>query len=260
MSGSPPTVYGELGVVSAFLKNHERLILILAVLVAGFFAYNKWVNYEEGVAQRKADQTAQALAQQKDLVTQLQAQSKVAADQTAAAIAQYQQMVQQLTAQNQQLVNAIAQRNSDLTIQKGKNATLDAAGMASRFHDVKPNLPAPTVSADSVVLPNQTAHEILDDVESVPVLNKNVSDLTTTTTNLQAELKASQDVTAKQTTQIADQQKQIDGLVKALADSEANTVKQVELQKQKDRKSKLNWFKGGFIVGFVTGFFAGHYI
>lgn len=253
-----PFSLAEFAGVSTFLKNHERLILVLAVVVAGFFGYSKWVNFQEGVAQRKADATQQALNAQVAANTQLAAQAKQAADQSAAAIAQYQQIVQALTVQNQQLANQIAQRNQDLATQKGKNATLDAAGMASRFAAVKPNLPAPTVNGDQVVLPNLTAHEVLDDVESVPVLNQNVSDLTKTNTNLGAELKAAQDVVAKQQTQIDDQKKQIDGLVKALADSEANTVKQVELQKQKDRKSKLAWFKGGVVVGFVAGLFVGH--
>jgi hypothetical protein len=249
----------EFAGISTFLKNHERLILGLVLVGAGFFGYTKWVNFQEGVAQRKADATQAALNAQVQANTALAAASKQAADQSAAAIAQYQQMVTALTAQNQQLANQIAQRNQGLEVQKGKNASLDAAGVASRI-DVLENLPLGSVAplGDGVSLNHDAAHQVLDDLESVPVLNQNLKDETQTVANKDTQIKGLQDIVAKQQTQIDDLTKQLAGAALALKDSEANTVKQVDLQKQKDRKSKIAWFKGGVVVGFVAGLFVGH--
>jgi uncharacterized coiled-coil protein SlyX len=259
VSNITSTVTHQLGTISGFFRAHERLLIIGILAIVGFFGYEKYLNHEEKVATAQAAQSAQILAAQKDANTQLAAQAQASATATAAAIAQYQQMVTQLTAQNTALANQMAQRNQDLKNQQTKNATLDAAGMASRIADDE-GFPsgAVTVEADTVVLNNPSAHQILNDLDSVPVLKQNIIDLTATKTNEEKQISGLQDIVAKQTIQISDQAKQIDGLTKALADSEANTIKQVALQKAADRKSKISWFKAGVILGFIGGFFGAH--
>jgi uncharacterized coiled-coil protein SlyX len=170
-------------------------------------------------------------------------------------------MVSQLAAQNTQLANQIAQRNQNLKNQQTQNATLDAAGMASRIAEDE-SLPAGSVTADadSVLLNSAAAHQVLNDLDALPVANQNVTALTAEKTNDETEIKGLQDIVAKQSAQIADQGAQISGLTKALADSEANTVKQVALQKAADHKSVVTWFKRGLIIGFVAGLVGGHYI
>jgi uncharacterized coiled-coil protein SlyX len=253
------TVTQELGKISGFFKAHERLLIVIILAATAFFGYEKYAAHEEAIAKQQATQSAQVLAAQKETDAQLATTTAAAAAQTAAAIAQYQQMVTQLAAQNSQLANQIEQRNQNLKNQQNQNATLDAAGMASRIADDE-GFPsgAVTVEADTVVLNNPSAHQILNDLDSVPVLKQNIIDLTATKTNQEKQISGLQDIVAKQTIQISDQAKQIDGLTKALADSEANTIKQVALQKAADRKSKISWFKAGVILGFVGGFFGAH--
>jgi hypothetical protein len=250
----------EFAGISDFIKHHERLIIVLAVLATGYFGYSRFINWQEGVAQRKADASAQALASQKEVVAQLQA-SQVQKDAAAQqAVQQYQNMVVTLTAQNEKLANTISTLQAGLIIRKTANDKLDAIGMATRL-SVLENLPVgnATANGDMLSLSNAASHQILNDLETVPVSKQIITAKDTELKNKDIQIAGLQAVVMAQAEQIGTLKETVKEQIKALADSEANTVKQIELQKQKDRKSRWGWLKFGFVTGFVSGLATGHF-
>jgi len=231
---SIPTVTSV--VTQSWFKVHERLLIVLMVLLAGSWGYSKYADALASKAETKAT-TAQAV-----LVQQIQTNTQLA-QQTAQQTAQYQQMVQTLTAQNAALLAAIQSDNVILKQQQTKDKTMTPTQLTQRWAQLVPGV-APSASSDGVVLSTGDAQSTVVQLEEVTVLTQDLKSETEIAQNFQNELNAA--VTVNQ-----DQAKQITGLKMQLTEQVKADQAEITEIKAKSRRSKLRWFIAGLVAGFV---------
>jgi hypothetical protein len=231
----------------SWLKTHERLIVVALALLAGSWGLNHFLNNAAAKAETRATIAEQALSAQK-------VQDAQNASQTASVLAQYQSMVTALSAQNASLAAAAASRQAILTKDKATDATLALPLLGSKLQTLG-NAPEGTVSttSNSVNLTQPGAVAVVQTLEELPVVKANLSDEVMVAANLQTEVSKSNAVIAAQDTQIA-------GL--NLTSTEQDKTCKLEIAKVNAdaRKSKLKWFKWGFLTGFLSGAYVGHII
>ena len=229
----------------SWLKHHERLLIVLMVLLAGGWAYSKYADLSASKAETRAQVAEQTLAAQK-------AQDAQNAATTASVLAQYQAMVTTLSAQNASLAAAAAQRQVVLKQNQATDSTLALPALAKRLETLG-NVPDGQVSTagDSVKITQSGTVAVVQMLETIPVLQADLKDQTTLADAAQAAQKQGDTV-------IADQAKQITGLNLTIKDEETQCKAQVAVVKAQARKSKLRWFKLGFLLGFGSGAYLGH--
>jgi hypothetical protein len=231
--------------ISRFLKTHEYLIIFVLCLIVGVHFYSKVISAWETHDQRVADAAHATL--QANVATAQQI-----ATVNAQAAAQYQQLATQLAASNKALATAQATRNTATQNQQTIDRTLPPNELATRWTTLLKMDPQTVLvepggkeGPDALVITPEGARETVVQLESVPTL--------------QANLKDEQTIVANQDTQIGNLagvnvglNKQIDALNVVNAAEIKACTDDKNLLKAKARKSKLKWFFGGFIVGFVT--------
>jgi hypothetical protein len=225
-----------------WLKAHERLIMLALVLAVGTFGLSKYFDVE--AARKDAKYVA---AEQ--IVANDQKNSAALALQSSQTQAQYIALVQALSAQNASLSASIAQRTASGVVQRTTDASLPVAGVAARWNDIAGTLV--TASGDTIVVSRTDAHKTLDMIEQVPVLVQNLADETKIAGNYQSEAQKA-DLLA------GDLHSQVTGLNTQLADQTKACTAQVAAVKAEGRKSKIKFFKWGFITGFISGMYLGH--
>jgi hypothetical protein len=232
-------------VAQTWLQKHERIVIVFLVLLAGGWGYSKYADASASKANTRAQVAEAALASQNATDT------KNAAT-TATVLAQYQAMVATLSAQNASLAAAAAQRQAIVAKNQAQDTTLALPVLAERLGTLG-NVPAGQVSTDQnhVILTQPGAVAVTQTLETIPALKSDLADETALAT-------AAQTTQAKGTEVIADQAKQIDGLNLAALDADKVCKAQVAQAKAAGRKSKVRWFKIGFVTGFVSGLWAGH--
>ena len=226
----------------SWLKAHERIVCLFLILGVTAFGFNKYLD----VTAAKADARAVAAEQIAADAKANAAQAAITASQTQA---QYTALVQALAAQNASLASSIAQRTASQKAQATTNATLPVSGVAERWNVIAGTLVTP--SGDTIIVSSTDAHRTLDMLESVPVLQGNLTDQTQITQNLRQEVEKS-DLLAK------DLNVQINSLNVQITDQAKACTAEVAAVKADGRKNSIKWFKRGFILGFVSGIFAGH--
>ncbi len=230
---------GELGRLSAYLKAHERLIVVVLLLLAGIFAYGKGLGFLTARDQRQYDSKAQVL--------QAQASADAAlARQNAAAAQQYQQLAAQLAASNAALAQSQAQRNATVVVQQKTDAALPPADLALRWQQLL-NLPTGSVQpvpGGFAATPSAAVDTVVA-LENVPVLEADLKDEQAVVANQDAQVKALIGLNAGL-------QQQVAGLGKDLADQRAADAAALKLAKAEARRSKFHWFGIGYVVGFAS--------
>jgi hypothetical protein len=226
-------------------KKYERTIVIALVLLAGAWGYGKYTDVLASRAETRATVSEQALASQKDTDAQF-------ALQTAQVLAQYQIMCQSLVAQNNALQASVAQRQAILVKQVTQDSTLSLPDLAKRLKTLG-NAPETSVSllGDHIDLTQAGAVAITQTLEALPVIQEDLKDT-------QATLGATQGALTQANVVLVDQNKQITGLNLAAVDQDRACKAQVAALKADARKSKLRWFKLGFLLGFGSGAYLGH--
>lgn len=227
----------------AWLKAHERLVMLAMVLAFGTFGIGKV--YDVAAAHKEA---AVLVAQQKSASDEKQLAAVTA--QATATASQYQAMVDALTKQNAALAAAVAQRNTGLAVQQKTDSSSTAADLAVRWSVLVPTV-LPTVTSSGVSLTVQQARDTVVELEQVPVLIQNLKDETTISANKEAELEKSDLL-------VNDLHVQISALNIKSVDDAKTFAAQIAAAKAEGKKSKIKAFKWGFVTGFVTGLFAGH--
>lgn len=230
----------------SWLKAHERIVIVFLILAASVFAVNKIENVIASRDASRATVAEAALASQKATDAQL-------ATQSAQMQAQYQAMVDGLTKQNAALSSAITARQSALQAQQGADAHLPVNGLATRIGALA-GAPAGSVSSTdkSVSLTQTGAVAVAQTLEQVPVLQANLKDQTTVSSNLAKELDAANglDVVLN---------KQVSALNLTIVDGDKACKAEVASVKAESRKKSKNWFLRGLAVGAgVTGFLLLH--
>ena len=139
-----------------------------------------------------------------------------------------------------------------MVAQQKTDATLPVGDLANRLKTLG-NAPDGSVSTegDSVKITQSGAVAVTQTLETLPALRDNLRDETELAGAAQAAQKQGEVV-------IKDQATQITGLNLTLVDADKQCKAQIADVKAQARKSKIKFFKLGFVAGFVSGLWAGH--
>ena len=236
----------ETVVATSWLKAHEKLLIVLMILLASSWGFSKYADLRVAQTEARANSAEQALTQAKTQDAQNRAT-------VAQVTQQYAAIVQSLQAQNASLSASLAQRQVSLAVQQRTDASLPLADLANRLKTLG-NAPegSVSVSGSQVTLTQPGAISVTTTLEQVPVLQQDLKDETTIAANGQAEL-------AQANVVITEQTKQVTGLKLTITDEEKACTTQVAAVKAEGRKNSIKWFRRGVLVGIFGGLFAGHY-
>ncbi len=239
------TPIATLTATQTWLQKHERIIIVALVLLGSAWAYGKYADASASKAEARATVAEQVLAAQKTQDAQL-------ASQTASVLAQYQAMVQALSAQSASLAQAVAQRQASQVANQKADTTLPLPDLAKRLKTLG-NAPDGSVSVlgNQIALTQPGAVAVTQTLETIPGLQGDLDDN-------QKLLGATQAAKDQGDKVIDAQAKQITGLNTAAVDQDKACKAEVVAAKAEGKKNSIKWFKRGFIVGFVSGLWAGH--
>jgi hypothetical protein len=230
--------------ISAFLKLHEKLIIIVLSVLAGLYFTGRILTAWESHDQR-ADTLAHATLQANV------ATANQIADVNAKAAADYKALAAHLADANTALAAAQSKRDTATQTQQTIDRTLPPTELATRWTTllkIAPESvqvePGGKEGPDALVITPAGARETVVQLESVPTL--------------QADLRDEQGIVANQNIQLASLvgvngglNKQIDALnIVNVSEIQACTADK-NLLKAQARKSKLRWFVGGIVAGFI---------
>lgn len=222
-----------------FIRNHERLILVLSVLAVAGWLGNKLENLIHD-----RDVSRNAVAQQ-------QLQEQVKANQALAAqVADLQKTYEadraQWESQNRQLIASIAQRNQQTTNQQQVDASLSLVELAKRWSGlVGVAQDQIQTSGQNLFASEQASRATVQQLEEVPTLRANVQDQQTVLANKDSQITSLAGLNAGLTSQVG-------GLQKQIGDADKACKTQIAVVKDEARRAKRKYFIAGFIAGIAT--------
>lgn len=231
------------GLIRTFLLDHERLIIIMIAAVLIWYGVGK---YQDIRAQHDNEvlQQAKITTDSQLKVTQAQA-AQVQADE-----AQREALQAKLEAMNAQLVAANTQLATALATRQKTDAALPITDLAARWNTLVP-VATPTVTSTGLSVSQAGAVATVQALEQVPVLQQQLTNET--------NLKQNDDqLLTQDAVVIKDFTSRVDGLNLLIVDKDKQCTAQIAVVKAEAAKSKRRWFKLGFVVGFLTGAYAGH--
>jgi len=239
-------MFSDLGKDFTWIQRHERIILVAMILAVAAFGLNKWLDKSAMDASNKAAVAQQVAAVQHD------ADQKI-----ATAVAQQTVLFNQEQRVREQemasLVAAVASRDAAST-QRVVTVTLPKT-TPEAIADLNAVYPLPTPltidqagSIPTVDLQQFTVAKIKGDTAQADLVDTR-KELVTTTASL-----------ASATGLVGALQNQVTGLNAEIKD--VTTAKDAEIKsvKASARKSKVGFFKFGFVIGYVAGVITGHYL
>lgn len=231
----------------SWLQQHERIIIVFMVLLAGAWGWNHYVDSSAAKAGIVAALSEQRLNDQKAANKDLATQS-----QSAATI--YQQTIAIMADQNTKLAAAVTARNAALGRQQATNNTAPLPDVAKRW-SMLTGIAGTEIAAGAsgITVSDSAARTTVNELEKVPVLTANLADAQQSCKNTQTELDKADGLIGTLNPQIA-------GLNKQIAAADNACQAKIDLVNKDARKGKLAWFKGGVVVGFISGLFLGHKI
>lgn len=233
---TPTAIAAPVVATESWLKQHERIVIITLLLIAGLFIGLK-VN--DRIAAH--DQAAATLATQ-TLAAQVATNNQLAA-QVAQTQAQFQALVIQLSAKNTQLQTQQATRSVALQQQVVLDKTLTVPALGDRLARLANISPSDiTATGDGVTLDSTGTLQTVDELEKLPVLQSNLNDETTIATNLNTELTSANTLNAQQGSEIV-------GLNIAAVDKDKSCKADIASVKAQARKGKLKAFLYGAGIG-----------
>jgi hypothetical protein len=235
----------ELSTLEKYLlafKQHERLLIVLAILAFGTFGVSRWLNYESAQKDAKVAALTLVVAQDKASVQNLALQAQQAQ-------ATYQTTLDAITKENSALAQANAQQLASLAQRQTGDKQLPLPQLGQRLQVLVPAATGVTATSTGLSLDSNSSVAVVQQLEQVPVLIDELKNETQVAANDKSALDAAGTVIVDKTVQIA-------GLNKSLTDQQAHEVAAVAAEKVKTKKA----FWRGFKYGFVTGFGVGAYI
>lgn len=227
-----------------WLQKHERLVLATLFLAAAMFLGNKYIDTSASKASAQAQiATQQAVSAQKSAE-----QAATTAAQTAAA---YQTIVDALQKQNAALAQAVTQRDAILGQQQTAIKTAPLPVVAQQWQTAIGGENDIIASTNGLTVTDDGARRTLTMLVALPVVEANLADETKTAQNLQTEIDAAGKSSAAKDAQIS-------ALSAEIVADNAQCKAEVAALKAQARKSKVRWFKIGFVTGFVAGLWGGH--
>ena len=262
--------------ISTYVKTHERLLLVVLALILVGWITNKGLNIYQGYEQGKLTNLEQQLNQTKQQAAAASQSAQDAKNSAAVTATQAAQdkaaaaaMISALSQQNANLANQIVQRGKQTQQQQSTDLNSSIPDLALRFQSLVPGInPVDiTVSPDGklATIGQDTAQKTVAQLELVPSLVADKTDLEQQVKNGQDMLVSSQKALDSQSTLTSAQQKVIDAqdkynglLEKQLQQGDAACQVQIKIEKANTKKAYLKGFKWGAIFGFVGGLFVGH--
>jgi hypothetical protein len=240
-----PSVPAHIPSPLSWLQKHERIVIVALACALGAWGFQKYCDHAVDVADTRA-----AVAESKAAVADSTAAKNAVV--VAQVTQQYQAMVQTLTAQNQTLASALSARQAQVAIQKKADTTLAPAALADRIATLS-SVPPESVNleGENISLTRPGAIAVAQALEEVPVLRANLQDETQIAVNEKTELDNADKLIGQQALQITD-------LNNARTADAAQYKAELAAAKAVGRKNSIKWFKRGFIVGLVSGLWAGH--
>lgn len=217
---------------TAFIKAHEKLLIIVAASFLTFHFYSKAINAWNAHEQRQVNldqQKIDALHQENVTLAQQLADLKIIVDNNAKAHAVQNAASHTQTQQQQQV-----------------DQQLPLPDLGQRWATLL-NLQPGAITAipdNKLTVTEPAARTTVSALETIP-------DLTLTLTNTQADLAGCNQVRAKQDEALIGANNELVAEKKARVDD-------AKLAKAAQRKSWLRGFKWGFVGGFISGVFVGH--
>ncbi len=250
-----PTTGSELGLIRTWLLDHERLLIVLIVVVGLWFGYGKYaqIRLDHDNATLQAQKLITAADAQKQAALAQQAQQN--AIQAAADKAALQALTDKVTAQNQQLVAANTALATALTKQQKSDATLPIPDLVNRWAQLAPgvNFDGAVVSnSGNVTVTPSNARATVETLEQVPVLKTELANETTQKTNDDQIIASQNKSIFDLNTQVGTLNASVAAGLKLDADDKQQCVDQIKVVKDEARKSKRRWFIAGYIAGFLT--------
>lgn len=239
-TASNPVTAAQPGIVSTFLKAHERIILVIIIGVLFWGLSSKVLGYLASHDQTVATK-AQAVLQ-----SQLQAnQEALTAEKQQTD--RYAQLASQIAQSNQTIKAASQQRQLATQQQVKTDSTFQPADLAARWNlltktDSSSIMPG---AADYTVTPSM-ALTTVQDLETIPQLTADLAGEKQTVQNQTQLVTSLASVNTSLTAQVT-------GLNQTVTDETKACIAQVNLVKVEARKSKLKWFGVGFVSGYIGG-------
>jgi|SRR5882757_3858849 len=226
--------------MSAFLKLHERLILIvLGLLVAGFLVW-KFLDHSAAVADKKSLQADAVLQQQTVINNNLAAQVKSQGDTLT-------QLVVQVSQENAALLQAIQVRSTATVVQQKVDKNLPLPELATRWENLASLQPTDiTATTSGLVVSDAGSRMTVQALENLPTLTQNLADTQAIVQNKDSQISS---MTEFQGTL----QTQVKGLNLQITDADKACKLQVSAVKSDARKSKMKWFLTGIGIGIGGG-------
>jgi len=228
----------ELKVTESWLKVHERLIITVLLVGVSFFAVNKGLGivstYEGHKATEAAAVTAAQAAKNQESLTQAQQ-----------TLQSYQQQLTVFAEANQKLATAIGARDSQLSVQQKTDSTLAPSDLAFRWSTFV-NDKGVGPSAGGYAVTESAAVATVIQLESVPVLTKDLSDEKVKESNLQADVDKANGLIDQGKTLVG-------GLQLQLTDTQKQCTIDLNAEKAKARVGKLKAFGIGYVAGVISG-------
>lgn len=223
--------------ISVYLKAHEHLIIVLVLVLAGWFSVGKVENIiaAHDNANLKQATTIAQVQQSKDAAL---------AAQVASQAAQYQALADKVQIQNAALVAANTQLATALAKQQKTDASLPLPDLANRWTVLVPSAkPIATPSGLAVDTPGAIA--TVQSLEQVPVLSAQIENDHTQIENTQNLLTASNG-------QVATLNEEVSGLRLEAVDQTKGCNARVKVETDKVHTARRRWFKIGFLTGFLA--------
>lgn len=230
-------IEGELLKVTGWMLDPTHIVLgllLAAVSFVGIYMYNA----KRADAAEAKSHELKAIADEKDKENTLVQQN------AAAQIEIYKTANAQLAAQNITLARSIASRNQNLIVQQKQNEVATPTQQSQRWQTL---VPAGVVAVTPTGFQVDFAEGLatLQELERVPVLSQNVSDLNKALANDEVRVaNAEISLGIEKTAHLSDNGKNVARIDQLNQD--------VDTAKQVARKSKAKWFLGGFISGLIT--------
>lgn len=232
-----PQPYSALHPISVYLKAHEHLLIVLVLVLAGWFSVGKVENI---IAAHDNANLQQAKA-----VAQVQQEKNAALSaQVASQAAQYQALADKVQVQNAALVAANTQLATALAKQQKTDASLPLPDLANRWTVLVPSAkPIATPSGLAVDTPGAIA--TVQSLEQVPVLSAQIENDRTQIENTQNLLTASNG-------QVTTLNEEVSGLRLEAIDQTNVCDARVKVETDKVHTARRRWFKIGFVIGFLS--------
>ena len=232
------TLTKDVEIAKSWLLLHERLVIIVLLLVFSFFVLDKSLGIVASWEQHRASVAAAQVAADK-------AKNDVALAQAKQTLEEYKDLLQQSVAENAKLEQGIVARDTLLVTQQKKDETLPPSELALRWQGLAGDSGIEATTSGFGVS-DTAARSTVSKLEQVPVLKQDLADEQAKNANLSADVNKANDL-------IGQGKIVVNGLQLQLQDQNKACTTQIAAVKAEARKGKLKWFGIGFVTGYVSG-------